>query len=925
MIATPSATRERAMPVARELVLADLLHDFDELERLLAAELERQSWLDAFLLAAGMNQVVEDYLHRDLGSLAKVAGHLRGARSLARVRRLGINARALTPRERSLLAWQSQLSALVLAIARHVAGESAPPSPRWRELLARSRPVTTGIGSEVLRLPTCFRSLDLTPDDMRQLVARFAECWPDRSRPLIVVGVRTSGSYLAPLQAAYLLQEGFERLTVRTVRPGHELLDHERRALKQAAARDAIAVVVDDPPSSGRAVARAASLIHEAGFPFARIVLSLPLLGTEGALPEPLRAFERVVLERETWAVEKQLQPASIRAAIQGMPGLEHVESIRRLHVPPIDDPWEETVDRRHVRALYELQLRRSEGQTITKRVYAKGVGLGYFGRHSLAVAEGMRDYLPQLYGLRGGLLFRAWQPNGKRMGAKSRVDHMPERIAGYVHARSRALPTQRDLSQRMVGRQAVWQRTADMLMEPFGRLRLLLRPFVHRLARDLVRVEDASVVDGSMGLHHWFVTPGPEHLTVKVDNDERAFSNEDIYSYDAAYDLSAAGASLRSQLGSEAAHRARAAYEEISGKRLDEERWFLYQLLTAKLQRRALRHNLNARRADDQAELIPLLESVETALEDSQRDYVCACILTDVGPRHDGPLCAIDVDGTLETAPLGFTSIGPSGALALRALAKHGYRAVLASGRSLDAVRKRCKSYKLAAGVAEYGAVVYDATREETVELLTEADRANLSRVRSLLAGIEGVHLDGRHMRSVRAFTLDDGGRRRGLPSEMASAALGLAGVRPAVVAVPGWSQTDFVCASITKADGLRVAAGRIGSRSRQALFDLAVGDAMSDLPMFGVARMARVPANGDPGLQRNGVRFMSGYGQDGLAEAVGHLIGHEPGRCKLCQLPHDVIRRRLLLDLMGGYEKRGWGRMQSALSLAWSVFRAT
>ena len=930
MIATrPVPGAGPAVTVERELVLADLLHDFDELERLLAAELDREGWLDAFLLAAGMNQLVEDYLHRDFGSLAKVVANLRGVapsagRLLDQVRRLAINTRASTKRERSLIAWQSGFSDLVLELARKVA-ESPRQNPTWRGLLSTSRPLPSGLRSEVLRLPTCFRSLDLTPEDMRQLAARLAERLPDRTKPLVVVGIRTSGSYLAPLQAAYLLGLGFERVTVRTLRPGDELLDLERRALEAAAAYEAMAIVVDDPPSSGNAVARAASLVQRSGFPLDRIVLSLPVLGNEGGLPEALRSFEHVLLERDAWAVETRLHPTSIRAAIHGMPGLENVRSVTRLHMPVIDDPWEEAVDRRHIRALYDVELHGPGGQARTKRVYAKGVGLGYFGRHSLAVAEGVRDYVPQLYGLRDGLLFRAWQPNGKRMGAKSRVDHMPERIAGYVHARSRALPTQRDLSQRMVGRQAVWQRTADMLMEPFGRLRLLLRPFVHRLAQDLVRVDDASIVDGSMGLHHWFATAGPDHLAVKVDNDERAFSNEDIYSYDAAYDLGAAATSLRSQLGSEAAHRVRAEYEHITGKRLDEERWFLYQLLSLKLHRRTLRYHMDARRPDHQPELIRLVDSVETALEDTQREYMRACFLTDVGPGPDGPLCAIDVDGTLETAPLGFTSIGPSGALALRALGKHGYRAVLASGRSLDEVRKRCESYKLAAGVAEYGAVVYDATREETVDLLTEADRANLDRLRSFLAGIEGVHLDGRYARSVRAFTLDSRGRRRALPAEMASAALALARVRPAVVTVPGWSQTDFICAWITKADGLRVAASRIGSHSRQALFELAVGDAMTDLSMFSVAKLACAPANGDPGLRGHGVRFMNGYGQEGLAQGVSRLIGHEPGRCKVCQLPSSGVRRRLLIDLMAAYDKRGRRRLRSALSLAWSAWRAT
>ena len=73
------------------------------------------------------------------------------------------------------------------------------------------------------------------------------------------------------------------------------------------------------------------------------------------------------------------------------------------------------------------------------------------------------------------------------------------------------------------------------------------------------------------------------------------------------------------------------------------------------------------------------------------------------------GALCAIDIDGVLETSPLGFSSLTPTGAVTLRAVTLHGYRPILATGRSLDEVRERCAAYHLAGGVAEYGAVVYN------------------------------------------------------------------------------------------------------------------------------------------------------------------------------------------------------------------------
>src|SRR5207237_10719821 len=103
---------------------------------------------------------------------------------------------------------------------------------------------------------------------------------------------------------------------------------------------------------------------------------------------------------------------------------------------------------------------------------------------------------------------------------------------------------------------------------------------------------------------------------------------------------------------------------------------------------------------------------------------YLGDLYLDDVATDVDGPLCAIDIDGVLETPWLGFTSSTPAGALALRALAKHGYRTILVSGRSLDEVRDRCAAYPLTGGVAEYGATIYNHNTTSVTPLLSAADQ---------------------------------------------------------------------------------------------------------------------------------------------------------------------------------------------------------
>jgi hypothetical protein len=77
------------------------------------------------------------------------------------------------------------------------------------------------LGRELLRMPACFRSFDMQPADTACLGGDYAPSVA--GRPVLVVGVRTSGSYLAPLVAAALHALGAEAVTI-TARPGHPLL-----------------------------------------------------------------------------------------------------------------------------------------------------------------------------------------------------------------------------------------------------------------------------------------------------------------------------------------------------------------------------------------------------------------------------------------------------------------------------------------------------------------------------------------------------------------------------------------------------------------------------------------------------------------------------------------------------------------------------
>ena len=499
------------------------------------------------------------------------------------------------------------------------------------------------------------------------------------------------------------------------------------------------------------------------------------------------------------------------------------------------------------------------------------------------------------MFGLDRGLLFEALPPLGRRLEAPL-VGSQAAAVAAYVAERARALALPDDPARRLFYRGAAWQVAGQALGGLFGRASEPGRLVGMAVARRLLAVERPAVVDGRTGLDAFASGPAGDGL-VKSDFDTGVFSSEDLYCFDPVFDvaLAAAGADAVT------AERLRYEFQSATGRRVEPERWLLYQLV----------HDLAARE-----KLRPEARHVDQRPARLLLRYYREVLLADLEPQPGGPLCAIDVDGVLESTPLGFPATSPSGALALRALNRHGYRAVLATGRSLDEVRDRCAAYRLAGGVAEYGAAVYLAGSGEVRSLLDPRERDALERVRAALAEAGDVHLDPTYRHSVRAFRLDDRGRRLGLPAGRVARALA-SGAEGLVRPVPGRQQTDFIGARTDKSRGLRALACRLGAGA-DAPLALAVGDTASDLGMLGLATTAIAPGNADAAVRRaRGVTVVRPAAQAGLAAAVARLVGHRPGGCERCAAPPLPGSSRLLLDLLEVEDLSRWRKAARACRL--------
>ena len=890
--------------------LHNLLNDATTLADLLVDQCAAGQWLDSYLLAAGIDQILEDALHPDALALNRIANRLkassRGAagRAAAAVASdgrgliwgphahlLGSSAVARCRRETAALA--ADLATLTVGEDVVRDGEESldtGASLELRHRATRLRQKVAALPLQVrrtpLRLPSCFLNLDQCPADIRALMNEVVGHWPDRRHPTLVVGVRTSGSYLAPIAIACLKAAGYGEVRQITVRPGQLWLPEERRTLRLALGAGARVLLLDDPPNTWGTIVKTTRLLRDLGFQPNSIVPVVQTFPTTPPPPGELRAHPIVVLPWERCDIHRRLDPVAVKQTLNELlQGEASVDAVKRL--PIVDHEGA----RAHARALYEVSVRRGGGRSEQRMVYAHGVGLGYLGVHAMAVGEPLQAFLPTLYGVAGGLLFREWLPEDLRLDASEDLDAVCEAMVDYVSTRARELRVPEDVSLRLKDRSSVWRALGRFLARPFGRVEIAFWPVTERAARALVAVDEPSVVDTRTGVSTWFRAGRRSHQLKKIAFVGRTFSGFDMYCYDPVFDLAGAAASAESDRMQE---RLRKSYTAGTGKAVDPERWLLYQLV-----------HLSSLDMEWEEISDPVLER---RMSRRIQRYLRDVFLDDVRPPSEGPLCAIDIDGVLESTPLGISATSAEGVRTLRALQLHGYRPVLVSGRSIAEVRDRSIHYRLAGGVGEYGAAAYVTDGDRTCQLLAAEELEMLASLRAALEQLPGVRLDDGYELAVRAYRLDVRGRRRALRPEQLEAALARRKGAPVRV-IEGVAQTDFMVARADKATGLEALGAELGSPMSGRRVALAVGDTASDLPVLELAGLSFAPANADRKLREAGIPILGRSGQAGLEQAAAYLLGHRPGRCPTCRDPQLPARTRLLLTLLAPPPKPSLG----------------
>src|SRR5712671_3784393 len=894
---------------------------------------------NVYLLSCGLLNCVDEYLRGPGLRLPWRLAAMRLGRA-ARWAAENILGNLRPPPQARLRRWREQwLAGLDDFLSLMVAGQAANPGAfaaaggRLAALLGAllRAPLPSGLRAARVGVPSPFRRLDLTHHDVLALGRCYERRFPDRAQPILLVGLRTSGSYFAPLLRAFLKTEGFGTVALLTMVPGNGPGHRERRELARYAEQGYTAVIVDDPPHTGGTIFTALDIARRAGFGRDRLKALIPAHPARQDWYKPLPDDVVVSLAPSQWHKRALLDPQMVQPRLieyfggQNFTRARVVASRRAEEMNAALQGASSDARGARLKRIFEIHLETPQGHSEIRYVLAKSVGWGWLGYHAFLAGHRLSGFVPPILGQRNGILYMEWIPQlGPDGGDQAPRDQWIDTAASYVAARARRLSLGAGLAAGVdLQRQDAGVRLlAQALSRAYGAFpaSILMQPRLERLLRRQ-RCPAPALIDGNMQRADWVV--GPQGL-LKTDYEHHGMGKEELNVVDPAYDL--ADSILSLGLSPDEESRLIARYVAESGDAGVTQRLFRNKLLAGLWAMKQARDHLFGKQQVAQRQ-----QAFHLRFMNAWHFLTVAAARQCGGygefpaaPGWRSPIVALDIDGVIDGRLFGFPCTTAAGIEALALLRAHGVSVAVDTARSVAETKADCAAYGLAGGVAEHGSYVGDAVSGRGRALISTEAARQLDELRKTLRRTPGVFLDDRHQYSVRAFTYRD--KPRGLLSMLVSA-LRSSGVGDAALAplpdllishVMADLGLDRLCFHHTTIDTTIVAREADKGSGLAALRDwvlpdaetIAIGDQEPDLAMFRVATRSFAPANIGCARQARliGCRIARHSYQRGLLE-IARAITHPDGtRCQRCTEATTAARGPdLFMDVLRAAD-RSW-----------------
>lgn len=877
-----------------------------------------------YLLLCAACCTIDDYLAHRPCDLSPVVRHLPRIGGTVRFIENAVNAAAALGRvagDGSVRQVRRALADCVDCICGVLVAATDDSAQAWIRLRAAMQLLSCGgLPAKLLgwraRIPEAFRCQDLSHYDAVAMGQRFLDESGADLRPVIVIGLRTAGAYLAPLINAFLVAHGFPTLGWMSIRPRVGMSRQERRQFLHTAAAAGRILVVDDYPNTGGTLAKALAILNGLGLSTERIVILAPshpaqldwarAVGNAKLMSLSFGELYKQKLLNSNAAITRILRDLCCsqgwtHVAVQNSPAVDRLNTALTAQ---LGSTFEVRLKR-----LYRVHLRRNGEPPVERLVLAKSVGWGWLGYHAVLASSRLQDFVPRLIGFRDGFLFSEW------VGSVDVVAPMPERaqiipvLGRYIAARVNRLRLEADPNVTTLGgRPAGWDTLLRIIRHPYGRVvgRLVGSQLQAQLA--CYHAPQPTLVDGAMGPSEWVIS---DASLVKVDFEHHNFGGAQQDVVDGCYDLASAIRDLDIDEAEEAALLA--DYTRQTGDGGASERLPLYKILCGVAEmRKAAYCVVRAASRDRQESWNCRYNRARDFLNIHMARHCARSARPQATPAWSSQLFFLDLDGVFDAEllwPL-FQHTTPAGLESLSLLRAGGYSVVLNTARSVEQVKNYCTIYSLPGGVAEYGSVFFDAVTGNEIPLVDAQAMQQIEQCRARLNRMKDVFVDPGYRWSLRAYRYR-GDLTVGLSIEELQQLL--AGDLDRLSFVARDADSHIVQMGVDKGTSASFVKAYLPQIQRPVV---AMGDAAPDLCMFAETDIAYVPANFDP-MHRNALRgrkyrILRASRQRALLAAASELTGCIPEKPAQSGLPArhlldhilytlDQPMHRRLLNLLG------------------------
>ncbi|HEV8713329.1 MAG TPA: HAD hydrolase family protein [Candidatus Binatia bacterium] len=866
-----------------------LREELDRYEGLQAGWQREECKINVYLFICAIACTADDYLAWQPWDLSSVSMRLPRLRWAVGPTQWILNLPCLLRSvcgDRSTVRWRRRWNHCVDQVCALLVSELDPGVRQWSDLRREVQAlINTRLPERLLRrrmrLPEGFRSQDLTHRDVFSLVRGFLASHPDSQSRLIVIGPRTAGAYFAPLAKVYLSALGWPRVSWITIRPKMGLSRWERRRLRALGCQDARVLLVDDHPNTGQTFRLMLGILRQLGARSEQITILAPRhpVRPDWSLPEEVgRGVRILTLEASEIYKERLLEPGAVTSLLReyfGDCGWEDVRIQENAQVDALNARLQQHYQdgfQARVKRVFAIRLTSTTREPVVAYISAKSVGWGWLGYHAYIAGTRLAGFVPQVIGLRNGLLLMEWVGELSHSQVGIADGNLLPTLSSYIARRVHCLRLAEDPCFASLGyRWAGWEEMTDILRGVYSRY--LGRVKVPALRRQLRRYVSPlpTLIDGQMRAEEWVRA---KSSICKVDFEHHNFGGAELDLVDPAYDL--ASAIFEFRLSEPAEQELLCAYTRESGDRTITDRILLYKLLygTWMMKRAARRVACESSRRKQQEWHLLYLSARRFLISHMSR-YCAGRTAKAQQARWSTRLFFLDLDGVFDRELFGFPHTTVSGLAALALLQSRGFSVVPNTGRSVEHVRHYCQVYTLPGGLAEHGSVFVDAVRQRELALIDAEATEQLARCREAVQKIPGVFIDPEYRYSVRAFRYDGQctvGLHAGEVDDL------LARYHCAGLDIIARSQcTDIVQKGTGKGPGVLSVKRYLGCAGEPVA---AMGDSELDLGMLEIAEFSYAPANCSKRVRelanKAKCRIMDQPFQRGLLAAARDMIQH-------------------------------------------------